>query len=58
MIGLIGHSNWMFDTGALIGLLASAVVLLGVPAILFEVYYFRIRKRRQGRTSSPRVRRL
>ena len=37
----------MFDTVALSFLVACAIVVLGIPAALLEVYYFRIRKRRQ-----------
>ena len=37
----------MFDTNSLSFLVACAIVALGIPAALLEVYYFRIRKRRR-----------
>ena len=45
-----GGSDGMFDIASLIFLVACTIVGLGIPAILLEAYYFRIRKRReQGR---------
>ena len=42
-----GGSDGMFDTASLSFLVACTIVGLGIPAVLLEVYYFRIRKRRQ-----------
>jgi hypothetical protein len=42
-----GGSDGMFDTASLIFLVACTIVGLGIPVALLEVYYFRIRKRRQ-----------
>ena len=42
-----GDSDGMFDTASLIFLVACTIVVLGIPAAVLEVYYFRIRKRRQ-----------
>ena len=36
----------MFDSSSPSLLVAGAIVALGIPAVLFEVYFFRIRKRR------------
>ena len=42
-----GGSDGMSDTASLIFLVACTIVGIGIPAVLLEVYYFRIRKRRQ-----------
>ena len=46
-VGGRGGSDGMYDTASLIFLVACTIVGLGIPAVLLEVYYFRIRKRRQ-----------
>ena len=45
--GGCGGSDGMSDTASLIFLVACTIVGLGIPAVLLEIYYFRIRKRRQ-----------
>ena len=37
----------MFGTTSVIFWIAVVIVVLGIPVALLEVYYFRIRKRRQ-----------
>lgn len=37
----------MFEANSLSLLVAGAIVALGIPVALLEVYYFRIRKRRR-----------
>jgi ABC-type Fe3+ transport system permease subunit len=37
----------MFDTTSVSFWIAVVVVVLGIPVAVFEVYYFRIRKRRR-----------
>ena len=45
--GRRGGGHRMFDTTSVSFWIAVVVVVLGIAVALFEVYYFRIRKRRR-----------